>query len=63
MKHFYAELDTRMQDNTGCIDLWRFESKKERDTFVSNKENANTILAEDAKDEHTEQFRYWTNND
>lgn len=62
MKTFYAECDTRMEDGTGCIDLHRFSTKKERDDFADEEDWKTGISAFEAKKYHKEQFLYWKNN-
>jgi hypothetical protein len=48
------------KDSEPYCDLFRFETKKERDTFVEES-NAKTITAKEAKIKHREQFLYWNN--
>lgn len=40
-------------------DLFRFETKTERDEFVSERDYACEIKAAEAKLEYKEQFRFW----
>jgi hypothetical protein len=39
-------------------DLWRFNSKVERDDFVDDSNSHNAITAADARREHKERFAY-----
>jgi hypothetical protein len=43
------------------VDLYRFETKSERNPKVEN-EGMKEITAMDARKEHKEQFRYWKHN-
>jgi len=53
------------QNNTGkWIDLWRFETEKQRDDWVNDRPStAVSILSKDARPAHKEQFRQWKNQD
>ena len=52
---YYAQLDTGSN-----MDLHRFETKVERDEFVSNRpSSAMTMTRKEAEIEHKEQFAYW----
>ena len=69
---FYAENDSREIINDpsrhgeeveiGGLDLWRFDTKKERDDFVEDGDYATIILARQARENHPDQFKYWLNN-
>jgi hypothetical protein len=71
MKTFYAELTIESNieyvpgfgdiDTSGACDLHKFDSKKERDSFVEDHSDCKQISAKDAKKEHSEQFRYLNN--
>lgn len=55
MKTYYAEFQS-----LESIDLWRFQSKKERDAFVQeNKEDAKAVTSLYSKAHHKGQFQYW----
>jgi hypothetical protein len=43
--------------------LWRFKSKSERDNFVIEHDNHNTITARLAKLNHKDQFIFWKQDD
>ncbi len=54
----YAEFDTGES-----LDLWRFNTKQERDQFLlEHPSNASKILYKDAKYFHKEQFAFWMAN-
>ena len=49
-------------DSVEVNDLYRFETKKERDQFVADNDCADVILSADARVEYKEQFNFWRKN-
>lgn len=54
---FYAEVHGQQY-----CDLWRFNSKKERDSFCHDSTGRNSITLVVAKKKHIDQFNYWKHN-
>ena len=65
----YATSDTREtiadphngwgEIQVGSVDLFRFSTAKERDSFVSSSIDRRVISSVDARNNHKEQFRFW----
>lgn len=50
------------KDSQPYCDLHRFDTEEERDSFVDDSEDTNSISTEEAMTGHKEQFNYWMNN-
>ena len=52
------------QDDQDLVnDLFRFDTKAERDAFVEERDYADAITRKEAEQKHKEQFAYWKQND